>query len=333
MNEPKRKIKLSRRSMRKLKWGVAGCGRYLEHGFLPALQQLNKSKLVSVYSSSGSRSRAVAGKFGAEHSFKEYNEFLDSDIDTVYIGSRNSDHHWQVLEAARAGKNILVEKPMALNFAQAEQMVNVCKEHNVQLGINYVYRFHPLIYKAKELVKNQVIGKIISIAANFNISYPPDNNYRYQKEHGGGALFDLGTHMIDLLRYFGGDISDISGFADNVIYNSEVDDFSAGLLKFEKGGYGSFNVSFNSKMPVNKIEILGLNGIINIDNRAGRKRASSKLTIEISGEAKKTFRKKANMQLYLLKAFQKSLLTEKHVQVSGLEGMINMKIMEALLNK
>jgi predicted dehydrogenase len=271
--------------------------------------------------------------FGAEKAFNDYSEFLKSNIDVVYISSRNSDHHWQVIEAAQAGKNILCEKPLALSYSQAKEMVDVCEENNVELAVNYVFRFHPLIYKTKELLKNQVIGKIISISADFNTHYPPDNNYRFQKEHGGGALFDLGTHMIDLLRYFGGEISSISGFADNVVYKSDVDDFSTGIVKFQNGGYGAFNVSFNSKIPVNKIEILGLNGIINIDNRAGKKRVSSKLTIEISGEAKKTFRKRSNMQLNLLRAFQKSIMTKKHVHVSGREGMRNLKIMEDLLRR
>lgn len=333
MNSPKRKLKLSRRSIKRLKWGVAGCGRYLENGFLPALQQLKRSKLVSVYSSGRGRSRKIAGKFRADYSFNTYSDFLQSDIDVVYISSRNSDHHWQVIEAAKAGKNILCEKPLALNFAQAEEMVNVCKENNVELGMNYVYRFHPLVYKAKELVTNQVIGKIILMSANFNVNLPPDDNYRFRKEHGGGALFDIGTHMIDILRYFGGEISDVSGYTDNVIYSSEVDDFAAGILKFENGGYGLFNVSFNSKIPVNRLEIMGLNGKINVDNMAGRKQVSSKLTIEISGEGKKTFRKKTNMQLNLLKAFQKTFLNKKQVHVSGYDGMQNLKIMEALLNQ
>jgi predicted dehydrogenase len=286
-----------------------------------------------VYSSSSGRSRNIAGMFGANHAFNDYSEFLKSDIDVVYISSRNSDHHWQVIEAARAGKNILCEKPLALNYNQAKEMVDVCGENNVELGVNYVFRFHPLIYKAKELLKNQVIGKIISITTNFNTNFPPDNNYRFQKEHGGGALFDLGTHMIDLLRYFGGEVSDVSGFVDNVVYSSEVDDFSMGIVKFKNGGYGSFNVSFNSKLPVSKIEILGLNGIININNRAGRKRTSSKLTIEISGEAKKTFRKKSNMQLSLLREYQKSIFAKKHVRATGTDGMINLKIMEDMLNR
>lgn len=324
---------LSRRGIKRLKWGVAGCGRYLENGFLPALQQLKRSKLVSVYSSGSGRSRQIAGKFGADHSFHNFSEFLQSDFDVLYISSRNSDHHWQVIEAAKAGKNILCEKPLALNYSQAEEMVNVCKENNVELGINYVYRFHPLVYKVKELVSNQVIGKIISMSANFNVNFPPDDNYRFRKEHGGGALFDIGTHMIDILRYFGGEISDVKGYTDNVIYNSEVDDFAAGILKFKNGGYGIFNVSFNSKMPVNRIEILGLNGNIKVENMVGKKQTSSKLTIEISGEGKKTFRKKSNMQLNLLKEFQKTFLNKKKVHVSGHDGMINLKIMEALLNQ
>ena len=141
---------------------------------------------------------------------------------------------------------------------------------------------------------------------------------------------DVGTHMIDLLRYFGGEISAISGVMDSVVYKSEVDDFASAIVKFEKGGYGYFNVSFNSKKAFNRVEILGHKGALSIEKMIANRHSPSKLTILIDGEAKKSFRKRANKQLLLLKSVQRSFLKNEEPLVSGNEGLVNLQIMEEL---
>lgn len=326
----KRKIGIPKKQKRKLKWGVAGCGNFAENTFLPTFQHLKKSRLISVYSSDKNRAEFIAGKFGANNSFDNYEEFLKSDIEAVYIAGANSDHYKQVLKAAKAGKNILCEKPLALDSDQAEEMVNVCKENNVFLSIDYVHRFHPLNAKAKELIEKGMIGKIVSVSANFNIYYPPSDNFRFSKESGGGALRDLGTHMIDLLRFFGGDIEDIKGYVDTIIFKSEVDDFASGMVKFKRGGYGAFNVSFNTRKGFNRIELLGYKGSISIQNLVGKRNVSSKLIFNLDGEAKKTFRRRANKLLYLLRSVQNSFLNNEEPEVSGYDGLVNMRLMEDL---
>ncbi len=325
------KIKLTKRKAKRLKWGVAGCGYFLENTFLPTLHLLKKSRLTSVYSSDKNRAKFIANKFTAEKSFDNYDEFLKCDFDALYISSTNANHYEQVIKGAKAGKNILCEKPLAINSQQADEMVRVCKENNVFLTINYVYRFHPLAVKAKELIEKQMLGNIVSISVSFNIDFAPGDNFRFKKAlSGGGALRDLGTHMIDLLRFFGGDVSEITGYVDNIIYKSEVDDFAAGMIKYVKSGYGYFNVSFNTKKAFNRIEILGYKGCLSIDNFIGRKNVSSKLTIDLDGEARKAFRKRANKQLYLLRSVQKSFLKNFPPSVTGEDGLINMKLMEQL---
>ena len=327
-------MKLRRQVIKKLKWGVAGLGRFSENAFIPNISQLRRSIVTSVFSNSAERSQFISNKFGIPNHFTNYNEFLKSDIDAVYIGSANWHHFEQVIKAAKAGKHILCEKPIAITSNQAEEMVRVCKDNNVQFAVDYPNRFHPIALKVKEILKNQILGKIVSIDVHFNIDMPPDNNYRFQKEQsGGGAIRDLGTHMIDLLRFFGGEISNISGITDNIVYKSEVDDFSIGIVKFADSGYGTFNVSYNNKKAFNRIEILGHKGAIGIDNLMGSKFASTKLIILIDGEAKKVFRKRGNKLLYLLRSVQNSFLKNQRPLVTGEDGRTNLKLMEELENK
>ncbi len=325
---------VKKHKIRKLKWGVAGCGRFTETSFIPTLHLLRRSTLNSVFSNSPARVKSIAEKFGVPRQFSNYAEFLKSDINAVYIGSTNADHYEQVIKAAEAGKHILCEKPLALNSLQAEEMVKVCEKNKVLFAVNYVIRFHPLVIKAKEFLDSQYLGRLVSINLNFNTDFPPGGNFRFDKElSGGGALRDIGTHMIDLLRYFGGEISSINGVVDNIIYKSDVDDFSAGIVKFKNSGYGYFNVSFNNKKAFNRIEILGHTGAVSIENLIGTKGIPSKLTILHEGEAKRAFRKRGNKLHYLLRSVQNSFLKGETPLVTGYDGFINMKLMEELESK
>jgi predicted dehydrogenase len=325
---------IRKHAAKKLKWGIAGCGRFSEESFIPTLRLLRKSALNSVFSNNTQRANFFAEKFGIAENFSNIDDFLNSDIDAVYIGSINADHYGQVLKSARAGKHILCEKPLALTSAQAEEMVNVCRENNVQFAVNYTYRFHPLVLKAKEIIDRQLLGRFVSANVNFNIDLPPGSDFRFNRKlSGGGALRDLGTHMIDLLRFFGGNITSIDGLVDNIIYKSEVDDFAAGIVKFENSGYGYFNVSFNNKKAFNRMEIIGHKGALSLENLIGAKHATSKLTILLDGEAKKAFRKRGNKLLNLLKSVQNSFLKNEAPLVTGYDGYINLKLMEELESK
>lgn len=319
---------------KKIRWGIVGLGRFTEHSFLPAIKSVRKSTVTSLCSRDFNRAKELAEKFGVPNYFNNYDEFLKSDIDVVYVASANAFHHEQVIKAANSGKHIFCEKPLALNSKQAEEMVEAAKRNNVLFAVNYVHHFHPLVLKAKELLKDQRLGKLVSVHVNFNIDFPPDNNFRFKKElSGGGALRDIGTHMIDLLRFFGGEIIEIDGVVDNLIYQSEVDDFASSIVKFEKGGYGYFNVSYNTKKAFNRIDILCHKGAIEIENLIGRKLIGPKLSIMFEGEARKSFRRRGNKMVYVLKSVQRSFLRNEKPLVTGVDGLINMKIMEELEQK
>ena len=327
-------INIAEKLIRKLKWGVAGCGKFTETAFMPAIKVLRKSTVQSVYSHDAARVKHMSEMFAVPGAYTDYDAFLASPIDAVYIGSVNADHYTQVIKAAKAGKHILCEKPLAITAQQAEEMIRVCEENKVQLSVNYTQRFHPIVAKAKEIIEGGMLGKLVSMQVNFNINFEPGDNFRFKKDlSGGGALRDLGTHAIDLMRYLGGEISEIDGIFDDIIYKSEVDDIALGLVKFEKGGYGNFNVSYNNKKAFNRVEILGYTGALSIDNLIGIRHSSAKMTILLDGEAKKAFRKRGNKLHNCIKSVQKSFLENTTPLVTGYDGLINLKLMEELERK
>ncbi|MCE1189406.1 MAG: Gfo/Idh/MocA family oxidoreductase [Ignavibacteria bacterium] len=320
-----------RNRIRKLRWGVAGLGRFSEQSIIPALIKVRRAKIISVYSGTPERARYISEKAGIHEHFSDYTSFLQSPIDAVYIGSANHHHFNQVIQAAEAGKHVFCDKPLALTSAEAAQMVETCKKNNVFLAVNYVYRFHPLVKKAKELIANQTIGSVISMDAHFNMHAVPDTNFRFTKEmSGGGAMRDLGTHIIDLFRYLHGEMLPLFGCFDNVIYKSEVEDFASAMLRFEQGGYAYLNVSTNASKAFNRVEIIGSRGTILIENLISQKNAIPKMSIQIEGEARKAFRKRTNKLQNACKSITLSFLNNEEPLVTGLDGLINMQLMEAL---
>lgn len=326
-----KKIKLSKRKIKRLNWGIAGAGRIAENEFLPALLQVKRSRLISIYSHDLERAKKLSSTFGGDSAFDDYKLFLKTPIDAVYISSANSDHHWQTIEAAKAGKHVLCEKPIALNSLQAEEMVKVCEQNNVQLALNFNHRFNPLVVKAKELIRSGLVGKIVSIRTSYNISVPPSNNFRFKIEKsGGGASRDLGTSLVDLLQFLGGEIVNISGVIDNLIYKSDVDDFASALVKFKKSGYGFFNVSYNTEKAFNRIEILGHKGSLCLENIFAGRNKTTTLTIDIVGETKKSFRRRVNKMTYVVKSVQNSFLKNELPDSSGSDGLKNLQLIEQL---
>jgi predicted dehydrogenase len=331
MINPTRRLKFSSAMPKKVKWGVAGCGHYAETSFLPALLSVQRSKLVSVFSHDINRAKSTASKFGVPNAYDNFDSFLLSDINTVYISGATADHYDQVIKAAKASKNILCEVPLALSSHQAEEMIEICNQNKVLLFLNYLHRFHPHILKAKELIDKHMLGKIVSISASYNIDYAPDHKFRFNKElSGGGALRYLGSQMIDMLRFFGGEIEQTKAFIDNVVYKSEVEDFATGIVKFKDNGYGYFSVSYNSKTAHNRVEILGCNGSISIEDFHSKKNVATELIIDLEGEGRKIFRKRTNKLVFMIRDIQKTIIKKTNPRTKSYDDVVNLRIIEEI---
>lgn len=316
---------------KKIKWGVAFNKNFDVQSFFSAIQLLTKSKVTSVYSNGFNEAKEIAEKYGVINYFNDINEFLKSDFDIVYLADNSKDFFENATFFINNHKNLLCEKPSAITYNQSLEIEKMISEKELNVIVNYSHRFNPLVIKAKELIEKQVIGKIHSISATYHIDFLPDKSSIYKSKLSGiSVLRDLGHQMIDLLQYLGGEIIEVKSFADNLIYKNPQNDFLTASLKFKSNCYGNLSVSYLSKKSVNRIEMLGHNGAIIIENIFDKKKAPTLLTIDLLGEGRKKFRKKVNKTLTMLRNSQKLFLNNKKTTIPFSEVTKNIYLIEQI---
>ncbi len=234
---------------RKLKWGVIGCGGIADRRTLPGMMLTDNCELVAVMDTNKAFADTVCEKYGAKYSFTDYNELLALDeVEAVYIASPVFCHKDQALAAVKAGKHILLEKPLGLSVSDSEEIIAACKAANIKLGVGFMMRFHAYHQAMRELIAKGTLGDIVSMRAQFTCWYPDiPGAWRQNKAlSGGGALIDLGVHCIDLLMYISGlDAVECCGYADTQTFNYNVDDSASVIMKMENGANAYVDVNFN----------------------------------------------------------------------------------------
>lgn len=251
-----------------VKWGVIGAGgiadrRTIPEGIIPA----ENSELVAVMDVDEAKVKEVAGKYGVSKVYTSY-ELLaaDPDVDAVYIATPVNVHAEQAICAARHGKHVLCEKPLAMTMKECDKVVEACKAAGVKLSLGLMMRFHACHQAIKTAIDTGKIGKPVMGRAQLTCWYPRiEGAWRQDpKQGGGGALMDLGIHTLDLLRMFLGEVQVVTAFADSVVQDYPVDDSSVVLLKFENGAQGVVESFFNipDAAAQNALEIYGTKGCI-----------------------------------------------------------------------
>ena len=143
-----------------VRWGLIGAGDIARKRIAPALRELPNCDFVSVSRSRSDLAEEFAKEFGAPKWFADWRELVaDPEIDAVYIATPVFLHAEQTIAAAKAGKHVLSEKPMALSVKECDEMIAACRANNVKLGIAYYRRFYPLIKRVKEIIASGEIGK------------------------------------------------------------------------------------------------------------------------------------------------------------------------------
>ena len=222
-----------------LSWGIIGTGN-IAHRFAQQIPDSQTGKLVAVASRSAEKAKKFASEFNIPVSYGSYDELLaDKGVQAVYISTPHPQHSEWTIKAARAGKHILCEKPIALNHPAAMAMVQAARENDVFLMEAFMYRCHPQTAKLVELLRQKVVGEVRVIKAAFSFRTGFNAQGRlFNNALGGGGIMDVGCYPVSFVRMvagvaMGGDFAEpIDVKACGHIGTTGVDEYAVATMKF-----------------------------------------------------------------------------------------------------
>ena len=184
-----------------VRWGVLGSADIAIKKVIPAMQGSELSRVEAIASRDGERARATADKLGIAKSYGSYEGLLqDPEIEAVYIPLPNHLHAEWAIAAAKAGKHVLCEKPMAVSSAAAREMIEAANQAGVKLMEAFMYRLHPLWIEVQRLLDEGVIGDLLAIQSFFSYRNVDPKDIRNIVAFGGGAMYDVGCYPVNVAR-------------------------------------------------------------------------------------------------------------------------------------
>jgi predicted dehydrogenase len=246
-----------------LRIGILSTANIATEKVIPGMRRAERVDVVAIASRDAARSRAVADRLAIPRAHGSYEALLaDPDVDAVYVPLPNHLHAEWTIAAARAGKHVLCEKPLAMTAADAERMVEACRAAGVHLMEAFMYRLHPSWAAARELVASGQIGRLVAVQCWFSYFNDDPANIRNVQAFGGGALFDIGCYAVNLSRMlFGAEPDRVAAAVVRDPANG-VDITTSAILEFPKG-LAAFTVSTRSETD-QRVDIYGTDGRISI---------------------------------------------------------------------
>jgi predicted dehydrogenase len=254
--------------MRIIQWGIIGCGDVTEIKSGPGFQKASHSRLVAVMRRNGDLARDYAQRHGVPRWYNSAAALIDDpEVDAIYIATPPAFHKDYTLLSAQAGKPVYVEKPMALNFQECQQMIQVCQAAGVPLFVAYYRRVLARFLKIKQLLDTGAIGepRFVNITLYQPVAQdeltPQTLPWRVIPElAGGGRFVDIASHMLDFLDHLLGPIRAVQGFASNQAQLYPAEDIVTGTFMFESGVHGVGTWCFTGFDRWDRTEIVGSAG-------------------------------------------------------------------------
>jgi predicted dehydrogenase len=260
-------------SGRRLGWCIVGLGRISMDHFMPGLTSSKTGKITALVSGHREKAEKQAAMYDVPSpSIYSYENFDDirqnKDIDAVYIALPNSMHAEYTIRAAKAGKHVLCEKPMATSVADCKAMIEACEKHHVKLMIAYRCQYNPLHLKAIQLIRSGQLGQVQIIEAAFGFDIKAGEWRLNKKLAGGGPLMDVGIYCLNASRYLTGeeptDIKANSSVIDHDGRFDEVEENDGWTLKFPSGILASCNTTYGAN-GANYFRVHGSKGTMAMD--------------------------------------------------------------------
>ena len=249
---------------KKIRWGVLGAAAIGIKKVIPAMKHGKLSEVTALASRDLDRARAACQQLKISKAYGSYEELLaDPDIDAVYNPLPNHLHVPWSIKAAKAGKHVLCEKPIAMSAAEARQLIDARDRANVKIGEAFMVRTHPLWLRAREIVRSGALGELRTINSTFSYFNADPKNIRNMPDIGGGGLMDVGCYPITMSRFL---FEREPGRVVSLIDRDpalKTDRLASALLDFAPG-QALFTCS-TQLVPFQRMQVLGTKGRIEIE--------------------------------------------------------------------
>jgi len=314
-----------------IRWGILGAANIARKRVIPAIQRSTNGRVTAIASRDPGRARSLATGVAIDRVHASYEALLaDPDIDAIYNPLPNSEHCRWTLAAVAAGKHVLCEKPLALNAAEAEEMVAAAKTAGVVFAEAFMYRFHPRVTRLLELIAEGAIGDVHLIRSTFTFGPIPAENIRLNHDLGGGALMDVGCYGLNFARLVSGREPDALSAVALYGRESRVDETFAAVLRFGHDLVATFDASVQVKGGPG-FEVLGTGGkIVGPQGFLPEPMEPSELHI-MRGTSTEvlTFEPVYHYQL-MVEDFAEAIATGRPVRFAPEDAVANMRAIDAL---
>ncbi len=319
---------------KRIRYAVVGLGWIAQAAVLPAFANAKEnSELTALVSDDPKKLAELSKLYGLKqtYSYDEYDKCLNSgEIDAVYIALPNTMHKEYTVRAAQAGIHVLCEKPMATTVDECEAMLQAAEENNVKLMIAYRLHFEEANLKASEIVNSEILGDV-RLFTGMNIEMVEAGNTRLDADLGGSPLDDMGIYCLNAARYlFRAEPTEITAFEARKTGEkfSEVPENIAVIMRFPGQRLAQFTCGFGAA-KASTFQVLGTKGTLTLDP-AYSFAADLKHILTVGDKtSEKVFKQRDQFAPELIH-FSDCILNDKQPGPSGEEGLVDMRIIEAI---
>lgn len=327
------------RDGRKVGFAIVGLGSYALRSIMPQFANCRLSRLAALVSGDAAKLRRVAGEYGVpERSLYTYQSFdrirENPDVDVVYVILPNSMHADYTIRAAKAGKHVLCEKPMAVSSAECQAMIAACRRAGRKLMIGYRSHFEPHNIHSIKLAREGAVGRRRFVQSEHGFPIGDPTQWRLKRRlSGGGSLMDIGIYSVQALRYMSGE-EPVSVTARQSTDRKdprfrEVEDMIGWTFDFPSGAVGQGFSSYSSGH--NHVRLTGDTGWIDMEPATSY--SGQRMRVSMKGEERSVTPPAgpaANQFVGQLDHMAQCVLAGSEPIVSGEEGLRDLRIMEAI---
>jgi glucose-fructose oxidoreductase len=319
---------------RKVRYAVVGLGHISQVAVLPAFKSAKNSELVALVTGDPAKQKSLSKKYCVErvYTYDQYDECLSQGVDAVYLAVPNHLHREYAVRAAKAGVHILCEKPMAVTEKECKEMIAAAEKNRVKLMVAYRLHFDEANLEAIKLAGNGKLGEVRVFSSDFSQQVPKGNiRVSERTSRGGGPVYDMGVYCINATRYLLR--SDPVEVLATIANNGEArfrntEEMASVIMRFPNDQLAHFTCSFGAA-DMSRYTLVGTKGILTADP-AYDYAAPLKHAITVNGKTKtRTFPKRDQFAAEIF-YFSDCILNNRQAEPSGLEGLADVRIVEAI---